>query len=265
MNCSQDVQQFIEQVQAELETILKENYIGTYIHGSLALGGFNEASSDIDLLIVTLDALRLADKRRLTELFLTVSTNPYQLEISFLHKAQLKIWQHPCTYNYHYSEYWRPLYRDATTEQLENLYANDQKTDRDLAAHITIINTKGICYKGEPIATIFPTVPKSDYIDSIMRDFEDCIDMLYSKPVYSVLNMLRVYLVVKEDLITSKLEAGHWGVENLPFPLCKTVKLALTKYEGNETEASFSVGELSSFKLWVLKQLKASHEWKTPK
>ena len=105
MNCSQDVQLFIGQVQAELDAILKENFIGTYIHGSLALGGFNEASSDIDLLVVTKNALRLADKQRLTELFLTVSNTPYPLEISFLHSDQLKTWQHACPYDYHYSEY----------------------------------------------------------------------------------------------------------------------------------------------------------------
>lgn len=265
MNRSQDVQQIIGQIQTELEAIVKDNFIGTYIHGSLALGGFNEASSDIDLLIVTSVALRLADKQRLTELFLTVSNAPYPLEISLLHKAQLKTWQHPCPYDYHYSEYWRPFYRDGTLEEIESLFTNNHKTDRDLAAHITIINTHGICYKGEPIVSVFPTVPKSDYVDSIMSDFEDCLDILETKPVYSVLNMLRVYLVVKEDWITSKLEAGRWGVENVPSPLRETVQLALTLYEGNKTEASFSVDELSTFKLWVLNQIKASHEWKTSK
>ena len=99
-------------------------------------------------------------------------------------------------------------------------------------------------------------VPKSDYVDAIMSDFEDCLDMIYTKPVYSVLNMLRVYLVVKEDLITSKLEAGRWGVENVPSPLRETVQIALTMYKGNETVASFLVDDLSSFKQWVLNNLK---------
>lgn len=257
MKISQDVQHFIAQVQNEIEAIVKDNFIGTYIHGSLALGGFNEASSDIDILVVTKDALHFTDKQRLTELFLTISNAPHPLEISFLHRAQLEAWQHPCPYDYHYSEYWLPFYRDATTEQLENLFANENKTDRDLAAHITIINTNGISYKGEPIANVFPAVPKSDYIDSILGDFEDCIDTLYANPIYSVLNMLRVYLVGKENLITSKLEAGRWGVENLPGPLHDTVQLALTMYEGNETEALFSNDELSSFKQWVLIQIES--------
>ncbi len=265
MNCSQDVQQFIGQVHDEIKAIVKANFIGTYIHGSLALGGYNEASSDIDLLIVTKDALRIADKQRLTELFLTISNAPYPLEISFLHSAQFETWQHPCPYDYHYSEYWRPFYRDATQKELEAFFTNVNKSDCDLAAHITIINTHGICYQGERVASVFPTVPKSDYIEAIMSDFEDCLDLLYTKSVYSVLNMLRVYLVVKEDLISSKLEAGRWGVENVPASLRETVQLALNKYEGNATEASFSIDKLSSFKQWVLKQLKASRERKASK
>ena len=254
---SQGVQQFIGQVQAEIEPILKDNFIGTYIHGSLALGGFNEASSDIDLLVVTRDALHLADKRQLTELFLNVSNNPYPLEISILHRSQLETWQHPCPYDYHYSEYWRPFYCDATNEELEALFTNDHKTDRDLAAHITIINTHGICFKGDPVASAFPMVPKGDYVDAIMSDFEDCLDMIETKPVYSILNLLRVYLVIKEDLITSKHEAGRWGVENVPPPLRETVQLVLTTYEGNEADASFSVDELASFKQWVLNQIES--------
>ena len=247
MNCSLDVQHFIWQVQAEIEAIIKDNFIGSYIHGSLALGGYNEASSDIDLIIVTKEALHLTDKHRLTELFLTVSNAPYPIEISFLYVDQLKTWQHPCPYDYHYSEYWRPFYHRATKDELEALFTNNLKVDCDLAAHITIINMYGICYKGESIENVFPKVPKRDYIDAIISDFEDCLDMLYIKPVYCILNTLRVYLVVNKDWIASKLEAGRWGVQQVPPPFQETVQLALANYIGIETDSRFSHDELTSF------------------
>ena len=247
MNCSLDVQHYIGQVQAEIEAIVKDNFIGSYIHGSLALGGYNEASSDIDLIIVTKDALHLTDKHRLTELFLSIPNPPYPLEISFLYVDQLKIWQHPCPFDYHYSKYWCPFYQRATKDELEALFTNHHKVDRDLAAHITIINTHGICYKGEVIENVFPKVPKRDYIDAIISDFEDCLDMVYTNPVYCILNTLRVYLVVREDWITSKLEAGRWGVQHGPLPFQETIQLALAKYEGMETDGRFSHDELTSF------------------
>ncbi|MEI2358527.1 nucleotidyltransferase domain-containing protein, partial [Mesobacillus zeae] len=33
--------------------MISEKFIGFYIHGSLAMGGFNPKSSDIDVLVVT--------------------------------------------------------------------------------------------------------------------------------------------------------------------------------------------------------------------
>ena len=247
MDCSLDVQHFIGQVQAEIEAIVKDNFIGSYIHGSLALGGHNDRVSDIDLIIVTKEALHLIDKHRLTKLFLTISNTPYPLEITFLYVYQLKTWQHPCPFDYHYSEYWRLFYQRATKDELEALFTNHHKMDRDLAAHITIINTHGICCKGEAIENVFPKVPKRDYIDAIISDFEDCLDIVYINPVYCILNTLRVYLVVKEDWITSKLEAGRWGVQHVPLPFQETIQLALAKYEGMETDDRFSHDELSSF------------------
>ncbi|HJW82735.1 MAG TPA: hypothetical protein VJ754_00380, partial [Anaerolineae bacterium] len=42
----------VDDLLAGLHTILGENLVGVYLHGSLALGCFNPAQSGVDLLVV---------------------------------------------------------------------------------------------------------------------------------------------------------------------------------------------------------------------
>lgn len=250
-----NVQRFIEQLQSKMEDIVKQNFVGSYIHGSLALGGFNDTSSDIDLIVVTETALSVSAKKQLAALFLATSTHPYPIEISFLYVAQLQSWQHPCPYDFHYSEFWRARYHTDLSNETTTFIHQADPTDVDLAAHITIVNNCGICYKGKPIHEVFPAVPKSDYLNAIMNDFYDCLEMIHHNPVYCILNALRVYLFVKDDVIASKQKAGAWGAENLPNDFQKTVTKALDGYQSNERALPFSSAELNLFQQYISKKV----------
>src|SRR5699024_3564942 len=110
----------------------------------------------------------------------------------------LKYWNHPCPFDLHYSEHWRERYQYDVLNETDNYLNNAVHTDTDLAAHITIMNHNGICIEGEPIHKIFPTIPQSDYISSIMGDFEDCLHNIQSEPIYCTLNLIRVYWYLNE-------------------------------------------------------------------
>lgn len=71
-DATNQVKEFTIQVIDEIQTVIKENSVGFYLHGSLALGGFNPLSSDIDLMVVTEKALSLHEKLTLTEFFFKV-------------------------------------------------------------------------------------------------------------------------------------------------------------------------------------------------
>ena len=73
-----------------------------------------------------------------------------------------------------------------------------------------------------------------------MQDFNDCLASIEEKPIYCILNLLRVYLFVKEGLISSKLEAGIWGSASLPSQLKVTAAKALDVYQTNATNTVFS-------------------------
>ncbi|MEW9676394.1 aminoglycoside adenylyltransferase domain-containing protein [Lentibacillus sp. L22] len=99
-----------------------------------------------------------------------------------------------------------------------------------MAAHVTITNHRGICVVGDPIGKVFPLVPRSNYISSIVGDFQDCLQSIEDEPVYCSLNMIRVYWYLKEGVISSKLEAGNWGLKTLPQDLRIIVRKVVDIY-----------------------------------
>lgn len=239
-----DIEKFIYDLKEEIKKILKVNFIGFYIHGSLAMGGFNPNSSDIDVLVVTFKTMKVDIKRLLAQFLLNHSNLPFPVEISFLNREQLRDWQHPCSFDFHYSEFWRERYQNDLLRGSYNFLNDDTSTDTDLAAHITITNHRGICVEGEPIDKVFPSVPRLDYISSIIGDFEDCLQNIKVEPIYCTLNLIRVYWYLKEGVISSKLEAGNWGCRVLPQDFSKTVRNVVNIYTGEDDECPLSKDEL---------------------
>lgn len=220
----EDIMVTIEKITMYLYKLLREDFIGLYVHGSLVLGGFNGEKSDIDLIVIIEKELSLEQKVNLTQFFLRVSSNPYPIEISFLTKLNLCQWRHPFPYSFHYSEYWREAYsNEIENDQFKHL-SNINLVDYDLAAHITVLHYKGVCLYGPKINSIFPEIPKIDYKDSLKREFTDCLELIESKPVNSILNLLRIFFYLKNELILSKSEAGVQGLTYLPDQFSGTIK-----------------------------------------
>ncbi|MFS0674592.1 aminoglycoside adenylyltransferase domain-containing protein [Ornithinibacillus sp. 179-J 7C1 HS] len=249
-----EIKDLVILLQKEIKEMMEGNMIGFYLHGSLAMGCFNPNRSDIDLLVVTEDSLSVDTKRNLAKLLLKESNSPYPVEISILHIDSLKNWQHPCPFEFHYSEFWRTRYEEdlvGTTKYLNE----DIPADADLTAHITILHERGICLEGEQIEEVFPQVSELDYIDAIMDDFQGCIENISGDPIYSCLNMIRVYWYLKEGVISSKLEAGEWGLVSLPEKLQATVRKAIDGYINEGNSSNFTMDELQQLRDYVKEQV----------
>ncbi|MEH7237990.1 aminoglycoside adenylyltransferase domain-containing protein [Bacillus sp. JJ1562] len=250
--CSSEIKDFVFHLLIEFKEIFKKDFIGCYLHGSLAMGGFNPNRSDIDILIVTSKSMDLGTKRRLAQLCLTHSSKPFPIEISCLNENQLKNWSHPSPFDFHYSEFWRKHYENDLANGTYHYLNEKVKTDADLAAHITITTNRGICIEGKPIGEVFPLVPSSHYISSIMGDFEDCLVNIEEDPVYCTLNIIRVFWYLNEGVISSKLEAGNWGLAALPKEMGITVKKAVECYEKDKETDIFNKDELLLYKNYIL-------------
>ena len=71
--CTSEIKVFVLLLLREVQKILKDEFIGFYLHGSLAMGGFNPIKSDIDIIVVTRESVAVETKRELAQLFLSNS------------------------------------------------------------------------------------------------------------------------------------------------------------------------------------------------
>lgn len=63
-SCPQEIRVFVSNLLTKIHAIIDDQLIGCYLHGSLAVGGVNPDTSDIDLVIVTEKPLTIETMRR---------------------------------------------------------------------------------------------------------------------------------------------------------------------------------------------------------
>lgn len=249
--CPSEVKDFVFHLNKSMKEIIKDNYLGFYIHGSLAMGGFNPKSSDVDVLVITHQSLEVEDKRKVAWFLLNYSNSPYPIEISFLNTDQLRHWQHPSAFDFHYSEFWRERYENDLLNGTYQYINADIHSDGDLAAHLTITYQRGVCVEGKPIKEVFPLVPRADYISSILGDYHDCLKNIEKDPIYCSLNLIRVFWYLKEGVVSSKQEAGNWGLKTFPKDVRITIRKVVNSYKNGNGTNTFEKDELVSLRNYI--------------
>lgn len=249
-NCPLGVKAQINLLVAGFQSRLPENLIGIYLHGSLAMGCFNPSCSDIDLLAITRHKMAVEVKRSLAEFLLDNSLNPSRIEISFLRHSDMYPWRRPTPFDFHYSEDWRSDFeRDLSSGNWKE-WNIVQRYDDDLAAHITVVNHRGICLHGPFLSDIFPPVPKQDFIVSILGDVQSAkfgLSAILQYPVYVVLNACRTFAYLQTGRIMSKEEGGIWALQVLPLRFHNTVAGALEEYRNGNGASDFAKEQLADF------------------
>lgn len=207
-----------------------DNLVGIYLHGSAAMGCFNPASSDIDLIVVIKDALDF-DKRRayIDDMVRLNARAPKKgLEVSVVRREVCDPFVYPTPFEFHFS----PMYLDACVNAPDEYARSVGHSDPDLAAHFTVIRERGRVLLGEGIPAVFGEVDGKYYMDSIWTDVSGAESDILSEPVYIVLNLARVLAYTREGLVLSKAEGGKWALDNLPREFMPVVEGALCEYGG---------------------------------
>ncbi len=255
--CPPTTRSQVKSLIAEIQGILGKHLIGSYLHGSLAMGCFNPAHSDLDVLVITAHPMTIDEKRASAEMLLRLSSNPHPVEISFLSQDNLSPWRYPTPFQFHYSESWRERYTQQLATRNWQRWNEGYPTDADLAAHLTVTRARGICLVGPPIAEVLPPVPPADYRASIMLDVEDYTSGRIApaaNPVYFVLNACRVLAYLQEGHIFSKAEGGAWALAHLPERFHGLIGWSLSAYQETE-QAPFDQSVLEAFMEYVKRQL----------
>ncbi len=211
--------------------ILRDNLVGVYLHGSLVMGCFNPQKSDIDLIILVDQPMPASVKRAYLDM--TVEYNacgPAKgIEMSIVLRKVCKPFVYPTPYELHFSAGHLDWYREDPDDYIRRMNG----TDKDLAAHFTIINKRGKCLYGAPIKEAFAEVPSGDYMDSIRFDVEGAAEEITKYPMYLTLNLARVLAYKEDGLVLSKKEGGDWALEHMPAEYRPLIADAMREYSEN--------------------------------
>lgn len=211
--------------------ILSDNLVGVYLHGSAAMGCFNPQKSDLDLILIVgndiLDIEKMEFMRNVVKLNKEAPAKGF--ELSIVKKEHCNPFVYPTPFELHFSNAHLNWFRNDPDDYLRKM----KGTDRDLAAHFTIIRKYGIVLYGAEIEKTFGEVPVKDYIDSIWYDVENAKDDILENPLYVTLNLCRVLAYLREGLVLSKKAGGEWGMKTLHSGFRGLIHTALACYESD--------------------------------
>lgn len=212
------------------QKILAEKLVGIYVHGSIAFGCFRWEKSDIDFLVVVNQLLSQEEKETLITVLLELEDQcpPKGLEMSVVMENACCDFHYPVPFELHFSN----AHLESCRSDLEAYCQTMHGTDKDLAAHFTVVRKVGITLFGKERERVFGNVPKEDYVDSIKGDIKDAVIDIMQDPVYTILNLCRVLACLRDGLVLSKEQGGEWGMAHLPQSYHPIVGNAVSSYRG---------------------------------
>ena len=213
---------------ARTKVILGDNLAGIYLHGSAVMGCFNPGKSDLDLIVVVNEPVSDTVKKDFMDMVveLNESAPAKGLELSVVTRNVCDPFVYPTPFELHFSVAHLSWYRNDPDDYIQKMNG----TDKDLAAHFTIIRSRGQCLYGDPMDEIFSPVPRDDYMDSIRNDIAEAVDEIGDNTMYLTLNLARVLAYKEEDLVLSKKEGGNWALMNTPTQFHPLIQDAMTEY-----------------------------------
>lgn len=244
----------LNRIAGKYQKILGDKLIGIYVHGSIAFGCFHWETSDIDFIVVIKKLLTLEEKEELIQVLLDLeeAVPPKGLEMSVVLDKYCNPFVYPTPFELHFSN----MHKESCRNNLREYCREMQGTDKDLAAHFTVILTAGRALCGADITSVFGKVPRENYLDSIMSDIEDAVNEIQENPVYIILNLCRVLAFAEEGSVISKERGGKWGIIRLPEIYRPLIKKALMSYRGNGIFTA-EESELKGFAEYMLGRIQA--------
>jgi predicted nucleotidyltransferase len=209
-----DVNEIVNFLLNDVKDILGEQFIGLYLHGSLANGGFDE-HSDIDIVVVTKGALSQAKFDALDKMHELIAVIDSlwrnQLEVSYMPKEALR--------RFNPSDNKHPYLDRGTGEKLK---IEPHGSDWVIQRHI--LREHGIVVNGpDPKALIEPVSP-NDLRKAVADGLPLWMNPILQNPSevntrgyqsFFVLSLCRMLYTLKHGEILSKTDAAKWARSNL--------------------------------------------------
>ena len=199
-----------------VQAILGNRFVGLYLHGSLAYGGFNPETSDIDFLVVTDRSLPgglfPALKELHAGLFASELAWSQKLEGAYLPKQTLH--RHD------------PAHAPVPWLGVDGHFALETPGS-DWIIQRWILREKGLIISGPPLAGLIDPVNRDALRQAVLGSLREWWSPPFPSPerfqssgyqAYAILTMCRSLYVLEHGRIASKPEAARWAMEKLADP-----------------------------------------------
>ena len=157
---------------------------------------------------------------------------------------------YPTPFELHFSAMHLDWYRRDPDDYIRKM----RGTDRDLAAHFTVIRSRGRCLYGLPVGEVFGEVPEEDYLDAIRDDIAGAAEEIAGNTMYLTLNLARVLAFRTERKVLSKREGGEWALEHLPEEYHPLIRAALADY-GSDADVRYDPGAAGAYAAYMLERI----------
>lgn len=257
---SSEVKGQINRIVEVWKKYLDKELVGVYLHGSMCINCFREASSDIDLLIITNRRIDREERLKIAGELIEVDQKPCPIEMSAVAMSDLVPWKHPVKCQFHYSDFWTERYKQTISGKLkENYIVDNDFEDADVTSYVKLINQSGVCLYGKAIKEVFPEVSDEDFWDAISAEVDDYDFDAYNDR-YFVSNILilgRILSFKVEKVILSKYEGGLWALDHVPEKYCYIIDNAIKVWYSDEKLVDYKKEDLEGLKNYLIEQIKA--------
>jgi predicted nucleotidyltransferase len=218
-----EVNAILDILMSEVQAILDEQFIGMYLYGSLAYGGFDRAS-DVDFVVVTAEELPDATISTLQEMHSRIakldSWCATQLEGSYIPRRALRAFDPQRVFHLHIDR--------GPGEPLKRMQIDDPRLSRAWWGGWVFLRhvlwQDGIALAGPDPRTLVEPVRPGELRQAARANVEDWLAPLLDEPEelhhygyqsYCVLTMCRLLYTLETDATTSKQAAARWAKERL--------------------------------------------------
>lgn len=230
-----EYQNLLDDFVQQNKSILGDELVGVYLHGSAVMGCFNGEKSDLDLLVVVKGELSDRVKRQYMDM--VVELNRFApakgMELSIVREKVCNPFVYPTPFELHFSISHLNWYQSDPEDYIKKM----KGTDKDLAAHVTILYHRGKALYGKEVKAVFSEVERADYLDSIWSDIENAAEEIMDNSMYMILNLCRVLAYVKDGSILSKQEGGEWGLGHVPQKYTGLILDAMAEYKTGDARS----------------------------
>jgi predicted nucleotidyltransferase len=206
----QDINTLLHELLSGVQTILGQQFVGMYLHGSLALGDFRPEGSDIDFLVAADGNLSEDYVRALHDMHERLVALDarwgHELEGSYIPRQALRRYDPADAVHPH-------------IERGGSLVVEHHQTDSVIQRHVA--RERGITLAGPPPHTLIDPIPADDLRRALVGLMRSWWGSMRHDPfrlrhrgyqAYAALTMCRILYTMRHGIIVSKPTAGRWGV-----------------------------------------------------